>query len=368
MTPQRLDAGPRGAAGLEAMAALSTGGKQKISFFKGDDAGTHIGSHTVHDFSGAAQSVGVVQTWNQCHEMLLTSDDNPNSIIVMDTEVGATKAELTMRRQQKNWKLQVDSILPQQKFEQYKSTKEFSLYGLGDGGKTVFFLNHDSRAGENVEEFVVRADSHKMYKGKFSFTCHAQTRGGYLVLGRTDGAVALYEVIMKDDTASCVIDGMPGPVTSIDVSADGSVIVWATPEFVFFTMPAEGNWAKERIGHQTPKPPVLRLDVRAGELASSSSSDGAAKWKGVHFDAGTARDEVGLREREIVTYSGSKQVRWNVRGAAAAWAALGASDDAPATFYGVTQSVGGAVASHTTVKDDISVVQLADEVVQSLRF
>ena len=45
-----------------------------------------------------------------------------------------------------------------------------------------------------------------------------------------------------------------------------------------------------------------------------------------------------------------------------------ASDDAPATFYGVTQSVGGAVASHTTVKDDISVVQLADEVVQSLRF
>ena len=100
--------------------ALSTGGKQKISFFKGDDAGTHIGSHTVHDFSGAAQSVGVVQTWNQCHEMLLTSDDNPNSIIVMDTEVGATKAELTMRRQQKNWKLQVDSILPQQKFEQYK--------------------------------------------------------------------------------------------------------------------------------------------------------------------------------------------------------------------------------------------------------
>ena len=154
MTPQRLDAGPRGAAGLEAMAALSTGGKQKISFFKGDDAGTHIGSHTVHDFSGAAQSVGVVQTWNQCHEMLLTSDDNPNSIIVMDTEVGATKAELTMRRQQKNWKLQVDSILPQQKFEQYKSTKEFSLYGLGDGGKTVFFLNHDSRAGENVEEFV----------------------------------------------------------------------------------------------------------------------------------------------------------------------------------------------------------------------
>ena len=73
--------------------------------------------------------------------MLLTSDDNPNSIIVMDTEVGATKAELTMRRQQKNWKLQVDSILPQQKFEQYKSTKEFSLYGLGDGGKNASDLH-----------------------------------------------------------------------------------------------------------------------------------------------------------------------------------------------------------------------------------
>ena len=324
------------------MSALSTGGKKKLCFFKGDAEGTAIGSHTVFDFVGEEQSVGMVQTWNQCNEMILTSMDKRDAMLIMDTERGATKAELNLRRQQKNWKLQGDSILPQQKFEQYKSTKEFSLYGLGDGGKTVFFLNHDSRAGENVEEFVVRADSHKMYKGKFSFTCHAQTRGGYLVLGRTDGAVALYEVIMKDDTASCVIDGMPGPVTSIDVSADGSMIVWATPEFVFFTMPAEGNWAKERIGHQTPKPPVLRLDVRAGELASSSS-DGAAKWKGVHFDAGTARDEVGLREREIVTYSGAKQVRWNVRQVARAWAALSESEEAPNVFYGVTQSVGGAV-------------------------
>ena len=88
----------------------------------------------------------------------------------------------------------------------------------------------------------------------------------------------------------------------------------------------------------------------------------------MHFDAGTAREDPGLREREIVTYSGAKQVRWNVRQVARAWAALNESEEAPNVFYGVTQSVGGAVASHTTVKDDISVVQLADEVVQSLRF
>ena len=58
------------------------------------------------------------------------------------------------------------------------------------------------------------------------------------MLGRTDGGVALYDAIMQSENASCVLDGMPGPVTSIDVSADGSMLVWTTPEFVFFSSPS----------------------------------------------------------------------------------------------------------------------------------
>eukprot|EP00966_Prymnesium_polylepis_P279706 6461956-Prymnesium_polylepis.1 len=155
-TPQILDAGPRGGAMTDIMSALSTGGKKKLCFFKGDDEGTAIGSHTVYDFGGEAQSVGMVQTWNQCNEMLLTSMDKPSAVLLMDTETGATKSELSVKRQQKNWTLQVDSITPMQKFEQYKSTLEYQLYGLGDDGHTVFAMNHDSRMGENVEEYVIR--------------------------------------------------------------------------------------------------------------------------------------------------------------------------------------------------------------------
>ena len=55
---QILDAGPRGAANMEAMSALSTGKKGTISFFKGDESGTAIGSHTVYDFLGEKQNVG----------------------------------------------------------------------------------------------------------------------------------------------------------------------------------------------------------------------------------------------------------------------------------------------------------------------
>ena len=125
-------------------------------------------------------------------------------------------------RQQKNWKLAVDSITPMQKFEQYKSTSEcaclttpachsprrldaapslhpfgppasrnasaslrlrlipsqgplaslppivqvlytlyfrYQLFGIGDDGHTVFGMNHDSRAGENVEEFVIKVEA-----------------------------------------------------------------------------------------------------------------------------------------------------------------------------------------------------------------
>ena len=92
--------------------------------------------------------MGMVQTWNQCNDMLLTSVDKRNAVLLMDTETGAMKSELSVKRQQRNWGLQVDSITPMQKFEQYKSTQEYQLYGIGDNGTTVFAMNHDSRMGE----------------------------------------------------------------------------------------------------------------------------------------------------------------------------------------------------------------------------
>ena len=271
-TPQFLDAGPRGAANLEVMSALSTGKKGKLCFFKGDEEGTAIGAHNVFDFNGEQQSVGMVQTWNQCHEMLLTSTDKRTAVLLMDTETGQTKSELSLKRQQKNWNLQVDSITPMQKFEQYKASQEYQLFGLGDGGQTVFAMNHDSRIGENVEEYVIKADSCRKYK-TYTFSCHAQTKSGFLALGRTDGAVSLYDAIMKSENASCVLENPTGPVTSLDVSADGSMLVWTTAEFIFFTCPAPENWLK---GTKCPKPPLLQLTVRTedkGKLVTIEGED-----------------------------------------------------------------------------------------------
>jgi len=313
-----------------------------------------------------------VQTWNQCNDMLLTSVNKSSAVLLMDTESGATKSELSVKRQQKNWNLSVDSITPMQKFEQYKSSAEYALYGLGDEGHTVFALNHDSRMGENVEEFVIRADSHRKYK-TYTFTCHAQTKAGYLVLGRTDGGVALYDAIMKSENASCVLDGQPGPVTSIDVAADGSMIAWTTPEFVFFTCPSKEHWEKGKKGE---KPRVLQLSVRPedrGKLAlvpQPGDADGEATapaWTPVKFDATTHKDDHGLVEREIIAYSGAAQVRWNVRHARAAWESL-AEDGAKATLEGTLTTMSGSVFRHMTVGEDMDVVALEGEIVKSLRF
>jgi len=376
-TPHRqiLDAGPRGGSNIEAMSVLSTGKKGTVSFFKGDENGTAIGSHNVFDFSGAQQNVGMVQTWNQCEQMLLTTEDKAESLLLMDTEKGAVLNELSLRRQQKNWKLTIDSVTPMQKFEQYKQSQMLNLFGLGDEGKTVFALNHDSRAGENVEEFVIRADASRKYK-TYTFTCHAQTKGGNLVLGRTDGGVALYDAIMQSENASCVLDGMPGPVTSIDVAADGSMIIWTTPEFVFFSKPSVEHWSK---GKKVKKPAVLQLAVRPDDLKAitdatgDSSSDGDAlpDWMPVRFDAGTAKDEEGIAEREIITYCGATQMRWSVRQASQAWEALDNDVEGTAVhppLYGTATAVGGAVFRHVTVKDDLDVVALEGEIVKSLRF
>ena len=60
-------------------------------------------------------------------QVLLTTEDNKESILVMDTETGAAVNELSLRRQQKNWKLSVDSITPMMKFEQYRQTAGIAL-------------------------------------------------------------------------------------------------------------------------------------------------------------------------------------------------------------------------------------------------
>ena len=370
---------------MSSLEQLSTGKKGKLHFFKGDDNGTLIGSHNVFDFDGTAQNVGMVQTWNQCEQMLLTSVDKAENVLLMDTETGAALSELSLRRQQKNWKLSVDSITPMQKFEQYKASKEFNLFGLGDDGKTVFALSHDSRSGENVEEYVIRADSSRKYKS-YTFTCHAQTKGGHLVLGRTDGGVALYDAIMQSEKAACVLDGMPGPVTSIDVSADGSMIVWTTPEFVFLSCPSEAHW--ESGTKPGGKPAILKLDVRPEDLKrmveletgeeagglqgeEGEGEDELPQWQTVKFDATTAKDDVGVAEREIISYCGSTQLRWNVVAAKNAWAVLDTLEEGaerPAPFYGKAQNIGGPVFRHVTVKDDLDIVALGDDMVRSLHF
>lgn len=360
------------------MSALSTGKKGTIAFFKGDEAGTAIGSHNVYDFHGQKQNVGMVQTWNQSEQMLMTTEDKRTALLMMDTEVGSVLSELSLKRQQKNWNLTIDSVTPMQKFEQYKQAKTFNLFGLGDEGKTVFALSHDVRAGENVEEFVIRADASRKYKS-YVFTCHAQTKGGNLVLGRTDGGVALYDAIMQSENASCVLDGMPGPVTSIDVAADGSMVVWTTHDFVFFSQLSEEHWSK---GAKRKKPAVLQLAVRPDDLTmmtctggaangSPSGSEASPSWMPVRFDAGTAKDELGIQEREIITYSGSTQMRWSVRQAVKAWEALDADVDGTGVhppLYGTATAIGGAVFRHVTVKDDLDVVALEGEIVKSLRF
>ena len=70
---------------------------------------------------------------------------------------------------------------------------------------------------------------------------------------------------------------MPGPVTSLDVSADGSMIVWTTPAFVFFACPSEGNWEK---GGKASKPLVLTLSISAADEANEALSEAMLKEGG----------------------------------------------------------------------------------------
>jgi hypothetical protein len=299
--------------------------------------------------------------------------------------------------------MSVDSIAPMQKWEQYERSDEIHLYGLGDSGRTVFHLHHDTRQRENVEEHVVAADSCRKYKS-YIFTCQAQTKGGFLALGRSDGAIALYDYVMKSENASCVLDGQPGPVRAIDVSADGGWLCWTTPDFVFFVVLEQAHWLKGK----KDKPRAMRLDISpadqlalglggaaspqralatgadagakfgraareeeeaeeaaAAAEAEAADADAPVNWLPARFDAGTAFGSESV-EREILSYVKHVQVRWPIKKLLEAYHA----DET--VFYGLASAVTSGqdshVAFHRPVLGDVDVVALGGEIVKSLRF
>lgn len=279
----------------------------------------------------------------------------------------------------------VDSIAPMQKFEQYGRSDEIHLYGLGDNGRTVFHLHHDSRQAQNVEEHVIAADSCRKYKS-YVFTAQAQTKTGFLALGRSDGAVSLYDYVMKSENASCVLDGQPGPVSAVDVSGSGAWIVWTTPDFVFFAVLTPSHWTKGK----KEKPRVMRLDISeadqtalgldpvleepaagapaaegADEEEAGAADDFSVNWLPARFDAATADlHDAGAVEREIISYVKDVQVRWPIK------AVLKAYEAELPVCYGLAHSVSadGSVAFHRPVLGDVDLVALSGEIVKTLRF
>ncbi|KAJ1624103.1 hypothetical protein T492DRAFT_277362 [Pavlovales sp. CCMP2436] len=152
MSTNGLDGGPRGTSGSEIMSALGSSRKQRIFFFTGDDK--EIGSHAVKDIMGDAQSVDSVVAWSQCREMLLTSADKRQSVLVMDTERGVTKSELSLRRERKNWNMTVDSIAPMQKWEQYNRSDEIHLYAVALAVVTAHAQRY--KRIEKKEQFYIK--------------------------------------------------------------------------------------------------------------------------------------------------------------------------------------------------------------------
>lgn len=140
---------------------------------------------------------------------------------------------------------------------------------------------------------------------------------------------------MQSENASCVIDSAAvDSVTSIDVAADGSMIIWTTAEFVFFTCVNKGHWSK---GTKEPKPAVIKLCMsEADETKFAAELKSPPPWRPVKFDAATHKDEHGLYEREIISYFGRLQVRWSVREARRVWEAHTEDNGQPALLEGNT--------------------------------
>ncbi|KAL8971155.1 MAG: hypothetical protein Q9183_001189 [Haloplaca sp. 2 TL-2023] len=231
-------------------------------------------------------------------DMIVQSENNPNSLYRMDLEYGKVVDE---------WKVHDDitvkNFAPEKKFSQMTGEQTF----LGLSHNALYRVDPRLAGNKMVESDL------KQYTTKNAFTSAATTDKGYIAVASEKGDIRMFDRLgLRAKTA---LPALGDPIIGIDVSADGRWVLATCRTYILLIDAMqkdgknEGKLGFEKAFAKDSKPQPRRLTLQPSHVAQFQHETKAA------LSFTPARFNTGLDDKEtsIITATGPFIVTWNMK-------------------------------------------------------
>ncbi|KAL9590732.1 MAG: hypothetical protein Q9203_000454 [Teloschistes exilis] len=231
-------------------------------------------------------------------DMILQSENNPNSLYRMDLEYGKVVDE---------WKvhddIQVKNFAPEKKFAQMTGEKTF----LGMSHNALYRIDPRLSGNKMVESDL------KQYTSKNAFSTAATTEKGYIAVASEKGDIRMFDKLGL--RAKSQLPALGDPITGLDVSADGRWVLATCRTYILLIDALqkdgknEGKLGFEKAFAKDSKPQPRRLTLQPSHVAQFQYETKAPlAFTPARFNTG-----VDDKETSIITATGPFIVTWNMK-------------------------------------------------------
>lgn len=247
---------------------------------------------------GKAFSPKKVMLHAQDKDMVLQSNNDPNSLYRMDLEYGKVVDE---------WKVHddipVNIFAPENKFAQM--TDEQTFLGLS---KNALYRIDPRLAGNKLVDSEL-----KQYTSKNDFSAAATTEKGYIAVASNKGDIRMFDRLGIN--AKTALPALGDPIIGLDTSADGRWVLATTRTYLLLIDALqhegknEGKLGFEKAFGKDSKPQPRRLALTPSHVAQFQHETKAAlSFTPARFNTGEGKEET-----TIISATGPFVVTWSMK-------------------------------------------------------
>eukprot|EP00358_Blepharisma_japonicum_P005330 CAMPEP_0202942262 /NCGR_PEP_ID=MMETSP1395-20130829/2414_1 /ASSEMBLY_ACC=CAM_ASM_000871 /TAXON_ID=5961 /ORGANISM="Blepharisma japonicum, Strain Stock R1072" /LENGTH=659 /DNA_ID=CAMNT_0049638279 /DNA_START=98 /DNA_END=2077 /DNA_ORIENTATION=- len=264
-----------------------TAKQNKIGLYRLDEDNLHLSQNipivsTYEDGFNASR----ILPYKQDSRLLMLSQKDPSIIYNMDLNRGEIVEQYNVKGN-----ASIADIAPHQKLS--PMTVDNLFYALSKNG--LFTIDpRVSGHDKSVES--------KIYSSRPNLTCMASTEQGYVAAGSATGEIRMYKQVGQNSKTN--MPGFGDPITSIDITKDGSWIL-ATTDTYLIAIPANShgeNGFVKPLGKHKRKP--RKLALKPADIAKFNLTD--IKFTPARFNLGE-----NSKENAIITSTGNYVVIWS---------------------------------------------------------
>jgi len=246
-------------------------------------------------------------------EKILTLTPVKSVVCQFDTETGKNIQEVNVKLFHPQVDAKLDTVVPLQKFGQFKIENEISLATIT--GNSVSKIQWDTREPV-VKDYVLDPERSltKAVKG-FRFTAITTTKEGHIAVGAKDGSIRLYTAGQKLKKSKTELSQLADPIIGLDVSANGDWLLGTSHQYliVFKTVWSDSKGEHSAFNESMPSSEKRLLVLRIPKEHLEKFKIKKIDFTPARFDNGPYLGNDDIIEEEIVTSTGNSIIRFRFR-------------------------------------------------------